>query len=545
MKNIRTLKSILRIEACTLVNTVSYYFKRIPWIGTILPDSVYSFGDIKLFVAVVMSLIKGGYFLLCKLIYLVLLGILPVTLVFETLPKEHHAAAFIHIMVFLSMWIGAFRRSVLLANSRQKYICVKLMRMPAKQYAISDFWLNKLGAFLGFLFSILIAGIFVPLSFWQALALSLNIFFAQLIGEAVYLLLMDRTGKRWNVWQGITVVVLTGGALSYLPLVFYQIRQTFGFFLNVSSVVTSIWFVAGMALLAVLSARYITNYPRYQWVYAQILKSEALQTTAKQTQTKARFADVTLKESDLDPKLLQNSKIAHKQGYYYLNAIFFERHKRMIAQPIWIRLAIIGVVFLSGAAAALFFPQISADLMGYCINMLPVFVFIMYCLSIGERVTRAMFNNCDISLLRYGYYRKPNVVIQNFKIRLMYIIRYNLLLAVSICAMLFGWKLLTGIHWQIGEMLLFFVCLLLLAVFFSVHHLFLYYVFQPYTTDLGMKNPLFNIINTVIYILCYICLQLNNAPAYFTFWVLGATILYIVIALILVRKFAPTMFKVK
>ena len=105
--------------------------------------------------------------------------------------------------------------------------------------------------------------------------------------------------------------------------------------------------------------------------------------------------------------------------------------------------------------------------------------------------------------------------------------------------------LLPGMVWNLTDQLLFCLTILLLSVFFSVHYLFLYYVFQPYTTELGIKNPFFNILNTAVYVACYLCLQLDTVPSSFVWIVLTATTVYIIIALVLVYHFAPKTFRVK
>jgi len=66
-------------------------------------------------------------------------------------------------------------------------------------------------------------------------------------------------------------------------------------------------------------------------------------------------------------------------------------------------------------------------------------------------------------------------------------------------------------------MLLYVITIILLGIFFSVHYLFLYYFFQPYTAEMTVKSPIFNVINGIIYGLCFACLQLESAPVFFSF----------------------------
>lgn len=81
--------------------------------------------------------------------------------------------------------------------------------------------------------------------------------------------------------------------------------------------------------------------------------------------------------------------------------------------------------------------------------------------------------------------------------------------------------------------------------FFSIHNLFLYYIFQPYTTDLSVKNPLYTILNTITYFLSYICLQLKDVSIYFLVGMILVTAIYSVLALFIVYRFAPKTFIIK
>ena len=87
--------------------------------------------------------------------------------------------------------------------------------------------------------------------------------------------------------------------------------------------------------------------------------------------------------------------------------------------------------------------------------------------------------------------------------------------------------------------------ILILSLFFSIHDLFLYYIMQPYTTELNIRNPFFGVINGVVYWVCYLSSRIKTPPTYFVGIVLTTTILYIMVALCSVYKFAPKTFRVK
>ncbi|HEX3026532.1 MAG TPA: hypothetical protein VHR42_04830, partial [Clostridia bacterium] len=234
-----------------------------------------------------------------------------------------------------------------------------------------------------------------------------------------------------------------------------------------------------------------------------------------------------------------------KRGFEYLNAIFFRRHRRLMIRPVMIRLGITGALLIAAIAASLLLPGFEKQMRGLQNNLLPVFVFVMYFASIGEKICKAMFYNCDVSLLRYPFYRNKNAVLHNFKIRLFWVAGLNFITACAVSAAVVCFFVITKIGLPVEGMAWFVLSILTLSLFFSVHHLFLYYVFQPFTSELGMKNPFYGIINYIVYMLCFFCLKIKSAPSYFTMIVLVSTVLYIIVALIIVYKFAPRTFRVK
>ncbi len=242
---------------------------------------------------------------------------------------------------------------------------------------------------------------------------------------------------------------------------------------------------------------------------------------------------------------LNTKKYDEKHGYEYLNSIFFLRFRRILIKPIKQRIVIIGVLFLIATYFVFFMPERRGDLVNAFKNSIPILVFIMYSLSTGERICKAMFYNCDLSLLRYAYYREGNVIISNFTLRLKMVIILNIIPALTLCIAIVCIILASGYSSYIVGMIPLFLSILCLACFFSIHHLFMYYVLQPYTAELTVKSPLFKIINMVMYLVSYMCLQVRTSSYYFTTWIIITTIVYMVIALILTYRVAPRTFKLK
>ena len=266
---------------------------------------------------------------------------------------------------------------------------------------------------------------------------------------------------------------------------------------------------------------------------------------AHQKNKDAAFKDVKLKDSDLTTE----NECADLSGWPYLQALFFRRHSRMMYKPLKYILICIGAVTLVGCVLLLIFrgPDVS-DVFSKITAVLPYCVFFLYLIQsniMGNRICKAMFYNCDLAMLKFGWYRQPKVILKNFVLRFRRICGVNLLMSAALCVMFSAMVLCAGAKPHTADYIAFIVALLALSVFFSVHSLGMYYLFQPFTSELKMKNPFFSVLNAVMYAVCYACIQIRSTPTWFTPVVLVVTILYSAAILLLVWLLAPQNFRVK
>ena len=108
-----------------------------------------------------------------------------------------------------------------------------------------------------------------------------------------------------------------------------------------------------------------------------------------------------------------------------------------------------------------------------------------------EEFVRQWFFNCDISLLKYGYYREADTILKNFKIRLRKLLMLDAVPAAIICGMILLWTLLCGEILSVWKVIPLMAGSLLLSAFFCLFHLFMYYITQPYTEEKTVKSPNF------------------------------------------------------
>lgn len=533
------LLAIFNINAAINANRVIFYLKRIPIIGKRIPDRIYAESDLKLIATVVVTILIIIRKLAGKGIYIGLMFVMPLFVIFKEIPTADHFEAFVSMFFFLSFLAGTVQISVLLEANRNKYLCIKMMRFRARDFVIPSFFARHITNFLYFLPAVIIAFVIIDGGILQAFLMLLLMTAFRFISEALQLYLYDRKAILLNKKYVLQwAIIIPCCIAAYLPLYFQMI-------LPIDKILFSIPAILAIAAGAVFSIRYILQFPEYKRVIEASLKLDDIMLDMNKVKSEALFGGVKLKEGEFSKASLQSGKFEKKQGYEYLNAIFFERHRKLLEKPIIRRLCVIAGVMAIAVIVTLSFPQVIGTLDNKLLSIMPSFVFIMYFISLGDSICKAMFYNCDISLLRYSFYRNKDVILRNFMVRLRKVTALNLIIGIAICAALYFFVAITGLSFRGMDLVLFTISILCLAVFFSVHHLFLYYVFQPYTTELGMKNPFFRLINTVVYFICFGCLQLKNVPGYFTLIVIGATLIYILMALVLVYRLAPQKFRVK
>ena len=536
---IDTCFQIFSLSFTTAANRLIYFFKRLPLIGKAVKSNLYADLTTKQSLSIVALIFIAIGKVIGKMLYVYLMVLLPELIFLESQEKAVTADGFVHLLFFLSFATGAIMSTKALRGDQNAYISVRLMKMNARRYSVATVISSKLIEFLCFLPAVVILGLIAGLPFFKGVLLVVLMLEARLVGEALCLLFYQLFKKPvYQVYWLFYPFILLGLAAAYIPV---MLKAPFGF----QAFLFHPLFVAALTACGLFSVRIILRFPCYGEALRSVINREQLEMISTKSKSQMRFKDVEITDKDYSQSLSESRFVTSKTGYDYLNTLFFIRHRRLLWKPVLIRVIIVAAIVAIGLPLILLFHDEASQQMIRINETLPAFVFIMYMVSIGERVCRAMFYNCDISLLRYSFYRQPKAILYNFSIRLRRVALMNVLIAAAVCA---GISLLVSAANGIGTLpglLPFLLSILCLSLFFSVHHLFLYYVFQPYTTELNIKNPFFKIISSVVYLLCYVCLQIKSPPAYFAAIVIAATLIYIAVALLLTYKMSPKNFRVK
>lgn len=525
------------------VNVLLYYVRKLPFVGEKIPYRLYGETDIKKAIGaipVVFSVIGAfvGTFL-----YFLLMIKLPANWIQGFWEKEgifvDQKAVMVYLFLIFSFLPGSFLVSNLTEGAKKDYVLLHVMRIPAAQHYRSKMVLKGVKDTICFLVPLLWFGFGA-----ESALFVVSLFFTRYIGHAGILQHYRHSEKKGKkvFWKSLgktflmfgIILALGYGVAAAVPRLFFD-----------RYVMAEVVVFLSFTLVGMFCFSKVWKYGGYT-IFAK--KMVSLKDFLEQDDAvkEARAADVQIQDKDISKEELRSRKYEEKEGYDYLNAIFFERHKRIVSRAVKSRIIIILAVGLIGAVALLFVgEQMKQKTFEAMTQMMPVMVFVMYLESTGGRICKAMFFNCDISLLKYGYYREADAILKNFKIRLRKLLMLDAVPAAIICGMLLLWTLLCGEILAVWKVIPLMAGSLLLSAFFCLFHLFMYYITQPYTEEKTVKSPIFSVVNALVYFGCYLCLQIQTGSWLFTLGVLAVTIIFIPLSYFCVFRFAPKTFKIR
>ena len=525
------------------VNVLLYYVRKLPLVGEKIPYRLYGETDIKKAIGaipVVFSVIGAfvGTFL-----YFLLMIKLPANWIQGFWEKEgifvDQKAVMVYLFLIFSFLPGSFLVSNLTEGAKKDYVLLHVMRIPAAQHYRSKMVLKGVKDTICFLVPLLWFGFGA-----ESALFVVSLFFTRYIGHAGILQHYRHSEKKGKkvFWKSLgktflmfgIILALGYGVAAAVPRLFFD-----------RYVMAEVVVFLSFTLVGMFCFSKVWKYGGYT-IFAK--KMVSLKDFLEQDDAvkEARAADVQIQDKDISKEELRSRKYEEKEGYDYLNAIFFERNKRIVSRAVKSRIIIILAVGLIGAVALLFVgEQMKQKTFEAMTQMMPVMVFVMYLESTGGRICKAMFFNCDISLLKYGYYREADAILKNFKIRLRKLLMLDAVPAAIICGMILLWTLLCGEILAVWKVIPLMAGSLLLSAFFCLFHLFMYYITQPYTEEKTVKSPIFSVVNALVYFGCYLCLQIQTGSWLFTLGVLAVTIIFIPLSYFCVFRFAPKTFKIR
>ena len=586
---LKTIRSMYRLRYIVGYNGFIYKLKLLPLIGRILPDDLYSIGFFKVIYAIWKFIAE--FFMLFFLKVLGLSGIYAFSFIMrelaESRPEEIGGVSIAQfqgtqfmMLFFAYAFAGILINTNLFSYTPEKEYAVFMLRMDAKKINISYFVLNLAALFIGYsgvnLFFGIISGMpFLMWFFTPLLAVAIKLAGAGIklgiinlkrrIGLKVASGKSELVGIFFKVFIGFTIItaVLIMSFNAYCPPVFV---------LPVIAAVTAVLAVAGFFA--------VKNFDPY--LHKQLLAGsketyEVEKKSYKSPDRTKRLKKVN-KVSAIDTRVSSN-----KKGFAFLNQVFARRYRSVISvRPVVISL-VIAVIFalicidLYIEYGQDFGQQAASECLknniinfltfqGYQDSLRPIVTgdaeiqdffmglfdtnllafFCLIALSNGTtKLTQTMFINCDRCLMSFSFYKSPAQIVKLYKIRIAEAIKLNLAPAIVLGLVFDVFVFMFGGQRYPGQYLVIPVAFVLMSALCSVHLLTLYYLLQPYTENIKVKNHLHTVLEviseTIVVAVCWVPVK---------GWILVPVLiilnaLYIFLASKLVAKISPKHWKVR
>ncbi|HIS68489.1 MAG TPA: hypothetical protein IAA58_03865 [Candidatus Gallacutalibacter stercoravium] len=521
-----TLRISFALKNTYRVNSILYSLKQIPLLKKILPEKLYRVRGLKVFANILSAIWEVIATFLGKFLYLAVMVEGLGALYARTLVPAD--GLFLHLLLFLTV-IGAFMNTYLFNPTRDKYYAIVLLRMEARAYTLLHYGYSMVKLVVGFLPFVLFFGLQNGVPLWGCLLVPFFAAGLKMVVAVISLWDYERRGNATNenklgkFWWLAALLLL---AAAYgLPAVNITVPPTFVMGIMAACV------VAGL-----LSLKKICAFRYYPEMCRQLLSQfiHQMDTAGQATQKQSQ------KSISTDTHITSTRK-----GFEYLNELFIKRHQKILWKSSKRIAAVCAVMILGLLLAFYLVPEIKGRVNELLLTFLPYFVFIMYAINRGTGFTRALFMNCDHSLLTYSFYKQPQMVLKLYRIRLREIVKVNLLPAAVIGAGLSVLLFASGGTDNPLNYAVLLVSIVCLSIFFSVHYLTIYYLLQPYNAGTEMKSGTYQLMLSATYLVCFFMMRLQMPTPLFGGLCIAFCLLYSLAACGLIYRFAPRTFRLR
>ncbi len=520
----KTLRISFSLKNTYRVNGILYSLKQIPLIKKALPETLYRVQGLKIFANVLSVLWELVSIFLGKFLYFLTM-VAGIGLLYEKVPVDQ---TYLHILLFLTV-IGAFVNTNLFNPTRDKYYAMVLLRMDAREYTLVNYTYAILKVIIGFLPFSIWFGLEKGIPLWMCLLIPFSVAGLKITVAASSLWDYERRGLAYNenrlgkyLW--ICVGLLLAAAYG-LPAAGMVLPGP-----------VSAGLMAAFVPMGMVGIWKIKAFQNYREINQQLLAqvTNQMDSVAQATQKQSQKAIST-----------DTSITSRRKGFEYLNELFIRRHQKILWNSSK-KIAAVCLFLIFGILLAFYLmPEIKEKTNELLMSFLPYFVFIMYAVNRGTGFTRALFVNCDHSLLTYSFYKRPDMVLKLFRIRLREIIKINLLPALVIGTGLVIALYASGGTDNVLNYVVLFSSVICMSIFFSVHYLTIYYLLQPYNAGTEMKSGTYRLVMSATYFVCFFLMQIRMPILVFGVMCIAFCILYSILACILIYRFAPRTFRLR
>ena len=518
---INTLKISFKIDITYAINSFIYNIKRFPILKDLFPgDGLYKSTKVKSFVRILALILSTTRIIAFKVLYFWI-----IYLIASILTPKDITIGILHVY-FVFTAIGIVFNNKVLTTSTKKYFSIVLFNMNAKEFMkatlLTEAFVNLITHSICLFFLI-----HNPI----ILLFTIFGFLGRFIGERLNLLHYNKykIALTYNYSLYWIIIIISFG-ICLLPLINIKITPMI---IGITDII--------LLPLAIISYSKLMKVNNYKLIYKR-LNTKVAALNSNQAKEYSRQAMINIKEKD---KKIDERKLKGKKGYDLFNTLFFERHKEILLRSAKLFASISSVLIIGLGILVLLMPEVRPRINHFLSNNISWFVIIMYFINRGSIITQAMFYNCDHAMLTFNFYRNPKVILNIFKTRVLTVSKVNLIPAVIIAAGLPIILYLTGGTMNFLDYICIPIFIITLSIFFSIHYLVIYYLFQPYDKNMTMKSVTYSIISAVTYLVAYSLTDFTMSATTFSIFTILSTVIYCIIALVIVYKKAPSTFKIR
>lgn len=528
-KYFRYFNKTIEFDIRTVLNMILFYFRKIPLLKHLSPSENYRMNNIKSFFTLLgpITLIIIEFFK-----SFIIYGFIALILyVYGDIFNFKSDLGNLFLITIFGFYVLNINNFYLEKNERKVYTLYEFFHVSPKFSIISGSYIGNFLKFVGRFLSLFLLGKLLNLENKTVFIITLSDYMTSNIFNALNIFLLNKD-----------IVKPERHGIFYLSKLIGLLFVIFSlmFSLDIENILYSKIFLLIIFISFIFTLIYHGKFNGYTNLLLEYIDSKFYKNENK---------DKTLNSINLKTEDLYKSEkyIGEKlTGYNLLNELFFQRHRRIILDPILGKTLVLGIIM----ALVIILEFLPADFLPFNTNnasnnILRLFIkfipFIAYLAFYNNMISKIMFVNCDEALMEYGFYRRPKDLLKMFTLRLKKLTSWNGLPFLIFLIFMIVFYFLGKV--SLSNMGLFILEFGSMWIFFSVHTLFIYYIFQPYNDEYELKSPAYHIINFLVYFICFQVTQLNLDSSKVAIGFIIAAIIYSIIALILVYIFAPRTFK--
>lgn len=534
-------KKLMWEQVISFENTFNgfvYYLRQLPFFEQRISYDFFQHNKFKRtlsFIAFVFGILMQ---FVGRLVYAALFLLLPYIILrmFVMGNTFEYEETLINIFFMMNCVCGSLINTVILKSSDEDYMMLNVLRINPKEHYVGEL-LFKLIVDFGIFFAVLLI---FDIGIVNSLVLVVLMTAFRCIGELWSLIVYSKIPFLYKRIVGADVIVIL--VCVYFAYVNPYMR---GYMVSVDAFVFNPILLAVIGVLGLICLIVLCTYRHYPRLARKRVKRSDAE-YAEAVLARSRIKEVEAKPNVTGAAALLVTKHEKKQGYSYLNHIFFERNGKLFVKSQMKRWIWIGVIFVLAIAYMLYYGKGAANQVWTAfINMDTVWLIIMYVFTCAHRMCRAMFYNCDKYMIKYPYYTKKSAIVANYYVRLGHFILLDLRTVVEIIIGMVLVALASGNITNVHLMIPSWINLILFSVIVTIYHTAMYHVFQPYDELMKVKAPMFTVCNVLVAIIGIIFITLPFNWLVTLIIQLVSIVLLMLFSHILVKEFGSGNFYVK